>query len=46
MRARGLQLIVHHLGTGEDHRLALRRVAALAAGQPALEAAIAAALAA
>src|SRR5262249_5547611 len=46
MRARGLQLIVHHLGTGEDLRLALRRVAALAAGQPALEAAIAAALAA
>jgi Ser/Thr protein kinase RdoA (MazF antagonist) len=43
MRARGLQYIVHHLG-GEDLTLPLRRVAALAAGQPALEAAIAAAL--
>ena len=43
MRARGLQYIVHHLG-GEDLTLPLRRVAALAADQPALEAAIAAAL--
>jgi Ser/Thr protein kinase RdoA (MazF antagonist) len=45
MRARGLQYILHHLG-GEDLSLPLRRVAALGAGQPALEAAIAAALAA
>jgi Ser/Thr protein kinase RdoA (MazF antagonist) len=45
MRARGLQYIVHHLG-GEDLSLPLRRVEALAAGQPALEAAIATALAA
>jgi hypothetical protein len=46
MRARGLQHIVHHLDGGEDLSLPLRRVAALATGQPALEAAIAAALAA
>ena len=46
MRARGLQFIVHHLDGGGDLRLALRRVEALAADQPALEAALAAALAA
>jgi Ser/Thr protein kinase RdoA (MazF antagonist) len=45
LRARGLQYILHHLG-GEDLTLPLRRVAALEAGQPALEAALAAALAA
>ena len=46
MRARGLQFIVHHLDGGGDLSLALRRVEALAADQPALEAALAAALAA
>jgi transposase len=45
MRARGLQFIVHNLGGG-DLSLALRRVEALAAGQPAPEAAIAVALSA
>ena len=46
LRARGLQFIVHNLGGGADLSLALRRVEALTADQPALEAALAAALAA
>ena len=41
MRGRGLQLIVHHLRGGEDLTLPLRRVEALAADEPALQAAIA-----
>jgi Ser/Thr protein kinase RdoA (MazF antagonist) len=43
MRARGLQLILHRL-RGGDHSLPLQRVAALAADQPALEAAVSAAI--